>query len=159
MNGWENFLLSQVGASAALLGLIFVGVSINLNKILAHLTLPARAFEALLLLLTVLVICSILLVPGQSRKLIGAEVLVLGLAVWLTVTLFDIRIWRRTESAYRSLYARLIAINQAMLLCYVVSGIVLLSGFNGLYWLAAAVILSFIMAVLDAWVLLVEINR
>jgi hypothetical protein len=29
MSGWENFLVAQVGASAALAGLVFVGVSIN----------------------------------------------------------------------------------------------------------------------------------
>ena len=48
MIGWENFLLAQVGASAALAGLIFVGGSINLTKILSLPALPARAFEAFL---------------------------------------------------------------------------------------------------------------
>ena len=44
MIGWENFLLAQVGASAALAGLIFVGVSINPRFFL----LRVRAFEAFL---------------------------------------------------------------------------------------------------------------
>jgi hypothetical protein len=30
---------------------------------------------------------------------------------------------------------------------------------DGLYWVAAAVIVSFVKAISDAWVLLVEINR
>src|SRR5260370_34067383 len=69
MTGWANFFLAQVGASAALTGLIFVAVSINLTKILAYPTLPGRALEALLYLLTVLVIGTLGLVPGQPAWL------------------------------------------------------------------------------------------
>ncbi len=34
MTGWENFFIAELGASAALAGLVFVGLSINLTKIL-----------------------------------------------------------------------------------------------------------------------------
>ena len=34
MASWENFFIAEVGASAAPAGLIFVGVSINLKRIL-----------------------------------------------------------------------------------------------------------------------------
>jgi len=160
MNGWENFLMAEVGASAALAGLIFVGVSLNLAKILSHPTLPSRAFEALLLLVAVLVVCSMLLVPGQPANVVGIELTAVGAAAWVTISLFDMNIWRKTEPQYRPLYARLIIINQITLIPYVVSGIVLLtSGSTGFYWMAFSVIASFLMAVLDAWVLLVEINR
>jgi hypothetical protein len=160
MMGWENFLLAQVGASAALAGLLFVGVSINLNKILSFPTLPSRAFEALLFLVTILILCSLLLVPRQSQTLVGYEVLIIGLIIWVTITLFDINIWRKTEAQYRRLYARLIIINQITLLPYAISGVIILfQGFIGLYWLAPAIILSFVMAILNSWVLLVEINR
>lgn len=37
--------------------------------------------------------------------------------------------------------------------------IVLSSGSGGLYWIVPAIIFSFVKAILDAWVLLVEINR
>ncbi len=47
MSGWENFLVAQVGASAALAGLVFVGVSINLARILSSGSLPEYALEAL----------------------------------------------------------------------------------------------------------------
>src|SRR5262245_20612443 len=79
MSGWESFLLAEVGASAALAGLIFVGVSISLAKILASPRLPNRAFQALIFLLAILVICSLLLVPGQSVIGYGVEVLAVGL--------------------------------------------------------------------------------
>jgi hypothetical protein len=43
---------------------------------------------------------------------------------------------------------------------YVVGGVLLMVGnLSALYWIAGAIILSFIKALVDAWVLLVEINR
>jgi hypothetical protein len=45
-------------------------------------------------------------------------------------------------------------------LSFVIGGITLLIwGTNGLYWIATAIILSFLAAFADAWVLLIEINR
>jgi hypothetical protein len=44
MTGWENFFIAEMGASAALVGLIFVGVSINLTRILP-LVIPAVIFS------------------------------------------------------------------------------------------------------------------
>jgi hypothetical protein len=43
--GWDNFFVAEVGAAAALSGLLFVAVSINLTRILAIPHLPARAAE------------------------------------------------------------------------------------------------------------------
>jgi len=45
MTGWENFFIAEVGASAALAGLIFFGVSINLTGILSLPRLADRAPE------------------------------------------------------------------------------------------------------------------
>ena len=56
MEQWQNFLLAETGASAALTGLDFVGVSINLKRILSLPKLPSRALAALLLLLMILVL-------------------------------------------------------------------------------------------------------
>ncbi len=52
---WESFALGQVGASAALLGLVFVGISINLRDIVGSGSLVHRAAEAVILLGSVLV--------------------------------------------------------------------------------------------------------
>ena len=117
---WSDFCVAQVGASAALLGLLFVGVSINLGRILALAGLPDRALLALVLILNVLVTATLMLVPGQPLRLLGAEVLIAG----------------------------------------VVAGVALLFGYTaGLYGIVAGILASFIKAVADAWVLLIEINR
>ena len=160
MIGWENFLIAEVGASAALLGLIFVGVSINLTRIISLPGLPNRAFLALIILLTILIMCSLLLIPGQSQTLVGIELLVVGLIVWITATRLDVMILLKKEPQYRSSYMFNMALTQSALLPYIIAGIIVLTrGAGGLYWLVPAIIISFIKAILDAWVLLVEINR
>ena len=53
MSEWSNFFMAILGAAAALTGLIFVGVSISLTKILSIPTLPGRALISLTLLLTI----------------------------------------------------------------------------------------------------------
>src|ERR1700753_1101544 len=81
--GWENFFVAEAGASAALLGLLFVAVSINLPKVLQLASLPGRAGESLTVLVNVLVGATVGLVPGQSPQLLGAEIVVLGLSSWV----------------------------------------------------------------------------
>ena len=89
MSGWESFFVAQVGASAAVAGLVFVGVSINLDKILKYAGLPGRTLEALIVLILVLITSSLMLVPGQSNTLIGAELLGVGLLAWIWMAALD----------------------------------------------------------------------
>jgi hypothetical protein len=73
---WDSFLVAMVGATAALTGLLFVAVSINLDRILEGTTmLPARAAETLASLVFVLIISALGLVP-QNVRLLGLEILV-----------------------------------------------------------------------------------
>jgi modulator of FtsH protease len=160
MNDWANFLIAEIGAAAALTGLIFVSVSLNLAKILTVPTLADRALIAILLLLTVLIICTLLIVPAETTRLAGWEVLGTGLVAWIMVVRLDLRILRHIDPTYRHHMQLSATINQLPVLLYGVTGIaVLMQGAAGLYWLVPATLISFIKALADAWVLLVEINR
>ena len=162
MNDWQSFFVAEVGASAALLGLLFVSLSINLTKILSFRPLPNRAFGALLALLAVLVVSSLLLTPGQPTPIVGGEVLVIGLCVWVAITFFDVDVWRNTakDAQHRPRLVALSVIDQIATLLYVVAGVVVFKyGVVGAYWLVPAFLFSFIKATMDAWVLLIEINR
>ncbi len=160
MGGWDNFFLAQVGASAALAGLLFVGVSLNLTKILEYPWLPGRALEALVLLLTVLVVSSLMLVPRQAPQLLGGEVLIVGLATWLMITRLHLQARQVIDPSLRRPFAARVASVQAACVPFIVGGITLtLQSEAGYYWLVAGVLGSIIVAVLNAWVLLVEINR
>jgi modulator of FtsH protease len=51
VGAWQTLFATQAGVGAALTGLVFVALSINLKQILALPSLAAQAGEALLLLL------------------------------------------------------------------------------------------------------------
>jgi hypothetical protein len=160
MPGWEAFFTAQVAASATLAGLLFVGVSLNLAKILSNSSLPNRALAGFCLLLAILLISSLMLLPGQSGAQAGAEALAIGLLLWSVVTRLDISAWRRSETQYRHHFVRNFFLYQTAVIPYLIGGVILLTGgSSGLYWVAAAIILSLLAAFFEAWVLLVEINR
>jgi hypothetical protein len=71
---WHDFFLAAAGASAALLGLLFVGVSINLGAIAAseRVDLGARAAQAFSNLVFVLVISLIMLIPNPDPTSLAA---------------------------------------------------------------------------------------
>ena len=165
MNAWHDFFLAQAGAAGVLTGLVFVGVSINLQKIVSDPSsgLAGRAAEALILLVAVLLASVLGLVPGQGAGLLGAEVLVVGLAAWvwiLAIQLPRLREWGSMRADLRISFVLRVVLGQVGTLAMVIAGFaVLWAGPGGLYWLVAGTLFSIIAALADAWVLLVEINR
>ena len=160
MQAWANFLIAEAGAAAALTGLIFVAVSLNLSKILSIPRLPNRALEALVLLITILVVSSLLLVPDQAQTAVGIELTIAGFLCASIVFRLDLRIRRDTDPQYRHAFLVNMLLSQIASLPYLAGGLIVLAGKSeGLYVMVVAIIFSFIKALLDAWVLLVEINR
>src|SRR5215213_3408266 len=162
---WHDFFLAAAGAAAVLAGLVFVGLSINLDTIMSTPTygLPGRALEALVLLMAVLIVTCLLLVPAQGMVLAGVEVLVVGVADWVfivSIHLRQLRNWQALEANLRVSFVGRVVLSQLATLPFMAAGLAVLSlGVSGLYLLVAGVILSFVVAVAEAWVLLVEIHR
>src|SRR5215211_5438501 len=165
MQDWHDFFLVQAGAAGVLTGLVFVGVSINLEQIVAdpNSGLAGRAAEALILLVAVLTASTLLLVPGQGTTLIGAEILVVALVAWgwiVVIQSLRLKNWATMEPDLRKPFILRVVVAQGGMLPFVAAGIfVLAEGPGGLYWLVAGTIFSILAALFDAWVLLVEINR
>jgi hypothetical protein len=159
--GWGDLFLAGAGASAALGGLLFVAVSINLDRIVALRSLPGAALGAIVLLVAVLMVSMVALVPGQARWMLATEVLVVGIADWSIMT----AIWIRTLRAPvpdqpRFLPVISVVVTQAATLPMVVAGVSLLLGAGGgLYWIVPGVTFCLLVAIANAWVLLVEVVR
>lgn len=157
---WSSFLSVEVSASAALTGLLFVAASINLARIIANPLLTARLAKALSTLVGVLFGASLCLVPGQSMKLLGGELVLVGVLIWIMITVSE-RVSSRKNPYMSSLAKTFHAIlaqgsGIPLIAC---GGSLLLGGGGGLYWMVVGVIISFAAALLDAWVLLIEIQR
>lgn len=159
-HAWLEFGVAAAGAAAVLAGLVFVAVSINLEKVLEVHGLPGRAGESILMFVGILIATLFLLVPGQSTDALGVELAVSGLLLALVMLVI---IWQGLKLPTRQpLSWRITRIVTALAssVPMLAAGISLLAEQGGgLYWLVAAVILAFCAGVGNAWVLLVEVVR
>jgi hypothetical protein len=159
-DGWGELFLAEAGASAALAGLLFVAISINLAKILEVRGLVGRAGEAIVLLVAVLIVSTLVLVPDQARVALSAELLVTGLLAWSILVIIHTKAVRGRIGPSRAvLVGRVVMAQVAVLPFLVAGGSLLLQAGGGLYWLVPGVVLCFVVAVFNAWVLLIEIVR
>jgi hypothetical protein len=160
VESWHDYMVAQAGAAAALAGLVFVGLSINLDRILKIPSVVNRAAAALFMLLGVLLISSLVLVPGDSHQFRGVLVLVVGGAIWGFVTWLSVGILRGTETRYHGHALRLFVMRQVALLPALIGGGILLTGNeDGLYWIVGCFTITFVVTLVEAWVILVEIDR
>jgi type III secretory pathway component EscV len=173
---WHDLFEAIAGASAALAGLIFVAVSLNLRQILEGHALVSLAARSLAVLIGLVVMCAFGLTPGQPRVVLGAEILVLGivlLAGALATTYRTMRSGEPQEGSgepqdgkagspeVRTIWQiEHLSLALVSTLPMVVAGASILAGAGGgLYWVLVEIVCGLVASVLYAWVLLVEILR
>lgn len=157
---WEGFAVALAGASAVLAGLVFVAVSINVERIVAVPGLPGRAGESVIVFLTALIACAFVLVPDQSATALGIELLLLGLLVLALLFLIlvpTLRVPSRQPTSWHA--ARVVGILTAMLPIVLAGGSLLHWLPGGLYWLLGGVLAAVVVGTANAWVFLVEVVR
>jgi hypothetical protein len=156
---WSDFFVATAGAAAALTGLLFVAVSINLERILSFRGLPSRALATLVLLLEVTVASIFGLAPGQSTTAVGVEMLAVG-ALAALVVLSQIRASYDPEHQTRGQLRGHLALGALGVIPFVIAGLSLLAETGGgYYWVLAGIVGAIAAGVANAWVLLVEILR
>jgi modulator of FtsH protease len=166
MDGWDNFFVAMAGAAVAFAGLVLVSISINLERIIKQPGLIGRSAGPLVVLFTLFTASSIILIPNQRMALYGIEMFTLGCAFTAVISVV---LWRQRERAreavdrglspqhsfaFRALLCVLIA------LALLAAGVVLATGEEkGAFFIAPAMIAGFFLAFVEAWVLLIEIDR
>lgn len=166
MDGWDNFFVAMAGAAVAFAGLVLVSVSINLDRIIKQPGLIGRAAGPFVVLFALFTASSIVLIPDQRLALYGIELIILALtfAILIGVVLRNQRNSAREAAernlspehsfAFRSLLCAFIA------LALMAAGVVLAAGEEkGAFFIAPAMIAGFFLAFVEAWVLLIEIDR
>ena len=157
---WSDLFVAAAGASAALAGLLFVAVSINLDRIIGEAGLPDRALETVLLLLLVLLVSIVGLIPGQSSGALGTELLFVGLAVAAVIVRLPTVGPASDFEPPRSWIWTRWGLRLAGTVPFVVGALgLLVEAGGGLYWVVAGVVFAITGAIANAWVLLVEILR
>lgn len=166
MEGWDNFFVAMAGAAVAFAGLVLVSVSINLDRIIKQPGLIGRSAEPLIVLFTLFIASSIVLIPDQRIAFYGWELIALAVTFGVVITL-ALRSQRATaqETAkqglapphsfrFRSVLCLLIALS------LLGAGIIIALGReNGAYLLVPAMVVGFFLSFMEAWVLLIEIDR
>lgn len=155
---WESFAVAQVGAAAALAGLLVVACSINIARIIEFSGVVSRLAATLTLFAAVLAVGIVLLVPGQDPVALGGEITIVGA---VTVALvYRMRGLHGLAHEYRRTATVALALEILAALSMMVAGIAYAVGAaGGLYWLVPGVLLAITVGLLNAWVALIEILR
>ena len=159
-SAWTDFAVAVASAAAALSGLLFVAVSINLSRILAFPNLPARAGQTLIMLVTPLVVALLVLIPDQRPDVLGAELLAGATLLVPALAWLNRPSTRSVEEDWASYVVSRTAPAVLVVGFLATAGISLLAvAGGGLYWIAPAVVIAIVSGLGNAWVLLVEIQR
>jgi hypothetical protein len=157
---WSDLFVATAGATAALAGLVFVAVSINIERILKFEGLPERALATLLLLVVVLLVSIVGLVPGQSGDALGGELLGVSIVTGALIARFTARSRQGAGHEPSSGFTLRVVLVAAGTLPFVIGAVsILADSGGGLYWIFAGIVFAIVGAVTNAWVLLVEILR
>jgi hypothetical protein len=162
---WVPFFTAAAGASAALVGLLIVAMSVNVEAIVAIPSMPARAAATIAGLIIVVVVSVLALIPGIDGRWFGVIVLICALGATGFAIDSMLRLLRdaagHTELATPAERVLRAVVGVVPPLLVVVAGVVLIAGATaaGLVLTAIGFALSFLVAVVNTWVVLIEIRR
>jgi hypothetical protein len=97
MHEWDTFAVVVGGSAGALVGLLFVAISIHAARMAASPDLRGRAAQTLVIFAALLLIALLLAIPEQSQRVLGAEFLLLAALVATALIWLDHRA-RQTDS-------------------------------------------------------------
>ena len=160
---WHDFYLTAGAASATLIGLLFVGLSINLDTVTADEGSGLRllAEQAFSNFVFVLLIALFVLIPNQDPESLTVELAIVG-------ALGAVRVARRWRSFGRRadrfggqtyLFRRLGVPGLASVVLVLVAFWFPRDALGAFFWLLAVVLIFLTSAADSSWDLLVEVGR
>ena len=156
---WSNFYLMAGGGAAALTGLVFVALSLNLHVIAKDLTHRYRAIGALTGLTAVFMRCALVLMGGQNHQAVGAELLVIsGIAGAIFVNGYIQAMGSGKNISHPSIL-RTIGGSICYLTEMIGAGLLISGSISGLYIAAVAMVANFYFMISGAWLLVVGVFR
>ncbi len=155
---WHDFFIMVGGAAAALTGLVFVAMSLNLEIIVKDLTHKNRAIGTIAGFTAVFAICALALIGGQNYQAVGLELLVVsGIAGSIYVNGY-IQAKRRGKSPLGLTLIRLI-FGTALYIIEILCAIIFTLGqIMGLYVAAITMVVLLVYTITGAWLLLVGVH-
>jgi modulator of FtsH protease len=149
---WHDFFLTAGTAAAALTGLLFVALSIHLDRILGH---AGNFFGLTVVLVTALIV----LIPTLNGRWLGAWLIVTNAAA-ATLTTWHFRRVLPTFFGGSVVFQLRVALAYVLILVGAIGGVsVTLGAGGGLAWPAAESIGMLLIALLGAWSLLVGVAQ
>lgn len=155
---WHDFAVALVGATATLLGLVFVVVSLHLKAVVNDSVLRRRAEITLGLFATALVASSVLLVPGQARQALGVELMAIALVYIGFSTATTIAATRSQRGVSRDRLARFFFGELSAGLIFVGGFGLVVHALGGAYLVGAGIILGVLCSMLAIWSLFVGLG-
>jgi hypothetical protein len=156
---WSNFFVMVGSGAAALAGLIFVAMSINIAIILQNTTHKNRAINMLSGFTAVFMASSFALIGNHSLRALGFEWFVL----WLIAAVIFIRGYAVAIRAGMSFIGLTTPRLAGGTMCYfaeVIGAILLILGYSaGLYIAAIGIIVLFAFLISGAWLLIIGIHE
>lgn len=154
---WHDYFITVGGAAAALTGLVFVAMSLNLGVIAGDPTHRHRAVGTLAGFSAIFVICGLGVMGGQDHRAVGAEWLLVAAASGAVYVHGYVQAIRSGESDIGLRAARL-AGGTALHGLEIVGAALLLSGYvAGLYVAAISMVGLLAFMISGAWLLIVGV--
>ena len=154
---WHDFFVMVGGGAAALAGLVFVAMSVNLTTIARDPTHKNRAVATLTGFTGVIMICAFALIGNQNYQWIGVEWLVVSLVPTITYIRVYIKARKMGKSSVGLSIVRFIEGTTCYIAQITGSVLLILGRVAGLYVASAAMVLSFTFFISGAWLLIMGV--
>ena len=154
---WQGFGAALAAVSGALVGLLFVAVSVRSDVLAASRSLSSGAAQTLVLFMTSVLISIFIVVPQPSAAL-GAQLLAVAVASGAVLLILDRRAGHEASQGVAR-YIEKFSPNMITAVLVCVAGVTfLVKAGGGLYWLIPAAVASLVGGVVNAWLFLVRLT-